>query len=65
MNGAMVWTRDTATGEARRGDEPYRTVRFIYVRFDYVDGTAGDWVRTYVRTYTHRSKGRTETARGG
>ena len=40
-------------GEARRRFVPYRTVRFIiYVRFDYVDGTAGDWVRTYVHTHT-------------
>lgn len=30
-NGAMVWTRDTATGETRRGDEPHRTVPF-YLR---------------------------------
>jgi hypothetical protein len=57
-NGAMVWTRDTATGEARRRTAPYRTVRFIYVRFDYVDGTAGDWVRTCVRTHTVRGDGR-------
>ena len=39
---------------ARRGEATNRTApyRFIYVRFDYVDGTAGDWVRACVR-HTH------------
>ena len=52
MDGVDPGYRD-GRGEARRDDVPHRTVRFIYVRFDYVDGTAGDWVRTYVRTYVH------------
>ena len=63
-NGMDGWMRGVTgyrdgRGEARRRTVPYRTVRFIiYVRFDYVDGTAGDWVRTYVHTHTVRGDGR-------
>lgn len=47
-NGAMVWTRDTATGETRR-----RTVPFVLFTFGLITLTeppVTGYVRAYVRT---------------
>ena len=57
-NGAMVWTRDTATGETRRGDEPHRTVLFTFGLITLTEPPVIGYVRACAHTHGVRGDGR-------